>query len=224
MITNLFSTFDPSTNFGTSINWIRTFLGILIIPITYWLIPSRYNILWIKITSRLHKEFKILLNVKKINGSTLIFISLFSIIIFNNFLGLFPYIFTSTSHLALTLALALPLWLRFIIFGWINNTIHIFAHLVPQGTPPVLIPFIVCIETIRNIIRPGTLAIRLAANIIAGHLLITLLGNTGPILSIFIINLLIFTQILLLILESAVAIIQSYVFAVLTTLYSREVN
>ncbi|WP_431834057.1 F0F1 ATP synthase subunit A, partial [Escherichia coli] len=64
-----------------------------------------------------------------------------------------------------------------------------FAHLVPQGTPPVLIPFIVCIETIRNIIRPGTLAVRLAANIIAGHLLLTLLGNTGPFLSYIILRL-----------------------------------
>lgn len=96
------------------------------------------------------------------------------------------------------------------------------AHSVPQGTPPALIPFIVCIETIRNIIRPGTLAIRLAANIIAGHLLITLLGNTGPSITTLMLNLLILTQILLLILESAVAIIQSYVFAILTTLYSRD--
>ena len=99
-----------------------------------------------------------------------------------------------------------------------------FAHLVPQGTPPVLIPFIVLIETIRNIIRPGTLAVRLAANIIAGHLLLTLLGNTGPSLSLSILSILIFSQILLLILESAVAIIQSYVFAVLRTLYTREIN
>jgi F-type H+-transporting ATPase subunit a len=95
---------------------------------------------------------------------------------------------------------------------------------VPQGTPGILIPFIVCIETIRNVIRPGTLAVRLTANIIAGHLLITLLGNTGPSISSSLISLLIITQILLLTLESAVAIIQSYVFAVLSTLYSREVN
>lgn len=99
-----------------------------------------------------------------------------------------------------------------------------FAHLVPQGTPPVLIPFMVCIETIRNVIRPGTLAVRLAANIIAGHLLITLLGNTGPRLSLTILRFLIIGQIALLVLESAVAIIQSYVFAVLRTLYSSEVN
>ncbi|RCK67898.1 ATP synthase F0 subunit A [Desertihabitans brevis] len=105
-----------------------------------------------------------------------------------------------------------------------NNTQHIFAHLVPQGTPAVLIPFIVCIETISNIIRPGTLAVRLTANIIAGHLLLTLLGNTGPSMSTILLRVLIITQIALLVLESAVAIIQSYVFAVLSTLYSREVN
>jgi F-type H+-transporting ATPase subunit a len=98
-----------------------------------------------------------------------------------------------------------------------------FIHLIPQGTPTVLIPFIVLIETIRNIIRPGTLAIRLSANIIAGHLLLTLLGNTGNSLSTFLISFLIFTQLLLLTLESAVAIIQAYVFTILSTLYSSEI-
>jgi F-type H+-transporting ATPase subunit a len=99
-----------------------------------------------------------------------------------------------------------------------------FAHLVPQGTLSVLIPFIVCIETISNVIRPGTLAVRLTANIIAGHLLLTLIGNTGNSLSSIILSILLISQVALLILESAVAIIQSYVFAVLSTLYSREVN
>jgi F-type H+-transporting ATPase subunit a len=80
----------------------------------------------------------------------------------------------------------------------------------------------VIIETVRNLIRPGTLAIRLTANIIAGHLLITLLGNTGTSLRLLIINILILSQLCLIILESAVAIIQSYVFTVLRTLYSRE--
>jgi len=97
------------------------------------------------------------------------------------------------------------------------------AHLVPLGTPPVLIPFMVLIETVSNVIRPGTLAVRLAANMIAGHLLLVLLGNQGPSLSFSLLRILLVTQILLLTLESAVAIIQSYVFAVLATLYSREV-
>nr|AND96659.1 ATP synthase F0 subunit 6 [Eurysternus hamaticollis] len=224
MMTNLFSSFDPSTYLNSSLNWLSTFLGILFIPSMFWLIPSRYNFLWNKIIFTLHNEFKILLGNNSIKGSTLMFISLFSIILFNNFLGLFPYIFTSTSHLTLTLSLALPLWLSFMIYGWINNTMHMFAHLVPQGTPPLLMPFMVCIETISNMIRPGTLAVRLTANMIAGHLLLTLLGNTGSSLNLIFLNLLIFTQLLLILLESAVAIIQSYVFAVLSTLYSSEVN
>lgn len=223
MITNLFSVFDPTSRiFSISLNWLSTFLGILFIPILYWAIPSRWSLFWSKITSTLHIEFKTLLGSSHL-GSTIIFISLFSLIVFNNFLGLLPYIFTRTRHIIITLTLALPFWLAFIIFGWLNHTQHIFAHLVPQGTPGALIPFIVLIETIRNIIRPGTLAVRLAANIIAGHLLLTLLGRTGPSLSSTLISFLIIRQILLLILEAAVAIIQSYVFAVLRTLYAREV-
>jgi F-type H+-transporting ATPase subunit a len=94
---------------------------------------------------------------------------------------------------------------------------------VPQGTPNVLIPFIILIESIRNIIRPITLTIRLTANIIAGHLLITLLSRLGVKLINILIPLLLFIQLILLILESAVAIIQSYVFAILVTLYFREI-
>nr|YP_009434129.1 ATP synthase F0 subunit 6 [Hycleus marcipoli]APB02782.1 ATP synthase F0 subunit 6 [Hycleus marcipoli] len=223
MFMNLFSSFDPSSNWNMSLNWMSSLMCLMLIPSMFWLIPSRLNMLWMKVTLTLHKEFKTLLGPAS-KGSTLIFVSLFSFILMNNFLGLFPYIFTSTSHMVLTLGLALPLWLTFMVFGWINHTIHMFAHLVPQGTPPILMPFMVCIETISNIIRPGTLAIRLSANMIAGHLLMTLLGNTGQSLSIMMINLLIITQLLLLLLESAVAIIQSYVFAVLSTLYSSEVN
>nr|YP_009694092.1 ATP synthase F0 subunit 6 [Protonemura orbiculata]QEI04371.1 ATP synthase F0 subunit 6 [Protonemura orbiculata] len=225
MMTNLFSVFDPSTSvMNLSLNWISTILGLTLIPTTFWFMPSRYTLLWNKILLTLHNEFKTLLGPTGHAGSSFMFISLFSLILFNNFLGLFPYVFTSSSHLTLTLALALPLWLSFMIYGWINHTQHMFAHLVPQGTPAVLMPFMVCIETISNIIRPGTLAVRLAANMIAGHLLLTLLGNTGPSLTYSILSLLIIAQIALLVLESAVAIIQSYVFAVLSTLYSSEVN
>nr|QHD47941.1 ATP synthase F0 subunit 6 [Kamimuria klapaleki] len=225
MMTNLFSVFDPSTSIlNLSLNWLSTLLGLMMIPSLYWFMPSRYHVIWNNILLTLHQEFKTLLGPTGHMGSTLIFISLFALILFNNFLGLFPYVFTSTSHLTLTLALALPLWLSFMIYGWINHTQHMFAHLVPQGTPPVLMPFMVCIETISNVIRPGTLAVRLAANMIAGHLLLTLLGNTGPSLSYSILSLLLIAQIALLILESAVAMIQSYVFAVLSTLYASEVN
>nr|YP_008994043.1 ATP synthase F0 subunit 6 [Cheirotonus jansoni]AGG19630.1 ATP synthase F0 subunit 6 [Cheirotonus jansoni] len=222
MMANLFSTFDPGTSLNLALNWLSTFLGILFIPLSYWLIPSRYLMAWNTLTATLHNEFKTLIG-SKIKGSTLVFISLLTFLMFNNFLGLFPYIFTSTSHLAMTLAMALPMWMSFMIYGWFNNTLHMLAHLVPQGTPSALMPFMVLIETISNIIRPGTLAVRLAANMIAGHLLITLMGNTGSSISFIILMILLTAQILLLILESAVAIIQSYVFAILSTLYSSEV-
>nr|YP_009364879.1 ATP synthase F0 subunit 6 [Aiolopus thalassinus]ARJ31501.1 ATP synthase F0 subunit 6 [Aiolopus thalassinus] len=224
MMTNLFSTFDPSTNiFNLSLNWTSTFLGLLLIPSMFWFMPSRINILWNKINMTLHNEFKTLLGTNSFSGSTFIFISIFIMMMFNNFMGLFPYIFTSTSHMTLTFSIALPMWMSFMLFGWINNTNHMFTHLVPQGTPTALMSFMVLIETISNIIRPGTLAIRLAANMIAGHLLLTLLGNTGPSLLMSFMLILIIGQTTLLILELAVAIIQAYVFSILSTLYSSEV-
>nr|YP_010599792.1 ATP synthase F0 subunit 6 [Nola angustipennis]WAL04252.1 ATP synthase F0 subunit 6 [Nola angustipennis] len=225
MMSNLFSIFDPSTNiFNLSLNWVSTFLGLMFIPYSFWFIPNRHFYLWNFILNKLHNEFKTLLKNNYFQGSTFIFISMFSFILFNNFLGLFPYIFTSTSHLTISLSISLPLWLSFMIYGWINNSQHMFIHMIPQGTPSILMPFMVLIETISNIIRPGTLAVRLTANMIAGHLLMTLLSGTGTSIPNYLIIILIMIQILLLILESAVAIIQSYVIAILSTLYSSEVN
>nr|YP_001798458.1 ATP synthase F0 subunit 6 [Trigoniophthalmus alternatus]ABS57556.1 ATP synthase F0 subunit 6 [Trigoniophthalmus alternatus] len=225
MMTNLFSVFDPSTTlFKINFNWISVSLGMLIMPHLFWFMPSRMMFLWNNMLTMLHKEFKMLIGPTPQQGNTALFVTLFSLILFNNLLGLFPYIFTSTSHLSMNLTLALPLWLTFMLYGWINNTQHMFTHLVPQGTPSILMPFMVCIETISNIIRPGTLAVRLTANMIAGHLLLTLLGQTGSSLSVTLTSLLLLSQILLLMLELAVAIIQSYVFAILSTLYSSEVK
>nr|ADK72514.1 ATP synthase F0 subunit 6 [Scylla serrata] len=225
MMANLFSILEPSSSiFNFSLNWVSTLLGLMFIPYLYGASPSRWSLCESEIIFTLHKEFKALLTPYSM-GSTMFFVGLFSLILYNNFLGLLPYVFTSSSHMAMTLALSLPLWMTLMLNGWINHTQHMFAHLVPQGTPSVLMPFMVLIETISNIIRPGTLAVRLAANMIAGHLLLTLLGNTGPSMSSSILlSILIFSQILLLTLESAVAIIQSYVFAVLSTLYTGEIN
>nr|UPX88360.1 ATP synthase F0 subunit 6 [Renocera pallida] len=223
MMTNLFSIFDPSSSIlNMSLNWLSSFIVIFLIPSAFWLIPSRYSLIWKNIIFSLHMEFSVLLG--KMQGGSLIFISLFSFILFNNLLGLFPYIFTSTSHLSLSLSIALPLWVSFMVFGWMNHTQHMFAHLVPQGTPSILMPFMVCIETVSNIIRPMTLAVRLTANMIAGHLLLTLLGNTGSSLISFMMIILLGAQLALLLLEVAVAMIQAYVFSVLSTLYSSEVN
>nr|AWV83280.1 ATP synthase F0 subunit 6 [Meimuna iwasakii] len=220
MMTNLFSSFDPSTGIF-SLNWLSSLLFLFFFPMIFWYLPSRSNIIFMIMLKLLNNELNTLMG-KKSMGSSLIFMGLFLFIFFNNLTGLFPYVFTSSSHLIFTLSLALPLWLTFMLFGWINNMNHMFYHLVPLGTPGILIPFMVCIETISNLIRPGSLAVRLTANMIAGHLLMTLLGNSSINSGIYI-NIILLIQILLMLFEFAVCIIQSYVFTVLGTLYSTEV-
>nr|YP_010270178.1 ATP synthase F0 subunit 6 [Potamometra tibetensis]YP_010270191.1 ATP synthase F0 subunit 6 [Potamometra berezowskii]UCU06884.1 ATP synthase F0 subunit 6 [Potamometra linnavuorii]UJY96930.1 ATP synthase F0 subunit 6 [Potamometra tibetensis]UJY96943.1 ATP synthase F0 subunit 6 [Potamometra tibetensis]UJY96956.1 ATP synthase F0 subunit 6 [Potamometra tibetensis]UJY96969.1 ATP synthase F0 subunit 6 [Potamometra berezowskii] len=222
MMTNLFSTFDPSTSMNYSMNWLSTMIIFIMFPYSYWMMKSRYTKMIQIIYTTLHLEFKTLLN--KSNGLTLMMTSIFMFILVNNMLGLLPYIFTSTSHLVCSLAMSLPLWLSIMLFGWIKKTQHMFSHLIPAGTPGILMPFMVCIETISNIIRPGSLAVRLTANMIAGHLLMSLLGNNTTNASTIVIMMLMTVQISLMLFETAVAIIQAYVFSILTTLYSSEVN
>lgn len=224
MIINLFSIFDPSSSINYSLNWLRLIYLLIFIPNLYWIIPSRWNYIYIFILILLKIEFKVLIYIKINIINILIYISIFIFIILNNFLGIFSYIFTATSHLRISLSISLPIWISFILYGWINRINHIFIHLVPSGTPRILIPFIVIIETIRNIIRPGTLAVRLSANIIAGHLLIVLISSTGRNLSILLLLIILLLQSILVILELRVSIIQAYVFTVLRTLYRVELN
>nr|YP_009433261.1 ATP synthase F0 subunit 6 [Phymata americana]AGO27991.1 ATP synthase F0 subunit 6 [Phymata americana] len=222
MMSNLFSTFDPATSIYFSSNWLSTFILILLIPNIYWIIPTRYNILLNNLIIKLHEEFKMLLN-STTKGFTIMFISLFTLIMINNLMGLLPYIFTSSSHMVFTMTMAIPMWLGLMLFGWINHTQHMFAHLIPEGCPPALMPFMVCIETISNIIRPGSLAVRLTANMIAGHLLMSLLGNNSMNASPMILPFIMLVQVGLMLFETAVAVIQGYVFSVLSTLYTSEV-
>lgn len=222
MITNLFSIFDPSSAGGLRLRWSSTILWMIIIPPVYFLFPSRLTLTWQKIITYLFKEVSILLPVKN-HHLIIIFLSLFMFILLNNRPGLLPHIFTASRHLVYTLRLALPIWLRYYLFGWTNKFKDIIAHLVPNSTPTVLIPFIVLIETISRLIRPLTLAVRLAANMIAGHLLIALLRNYATIFRSKIVVIVVSRQILLLVLETAVAVIQAYVFIVLRVLYVREI-
>jgi len=219
---NIFSIFDPSTSINLSLNWINIPLILLFLPYQFWFTPSRFTILWFKLINFTFIEFKILINYSYSN--LIIFISLLFFIFFNNFLGLFPYIFTASSHIRFCISISLCFWLRIIIYRIFNYINDLLSHLTPQGTPFILIPFIVIIESIRLIIRPFTLSIRLTANIIAGHLLLSLLGSSGhSITNIIILNFIIFSQILLFILEISVSAIQAYVFSILSTLYRREI-
>nr|AWV84320.1 ATP synthase F0 subunit 6 [Chilecicada sp. PL492] len=221
MMTNLFSSFDPSTGMF-SMNWVSPLLCVTFFPMIYWYTPNRQLTFLSKILLNLNSELNLLMGNKSL-GCSLIFIGLFMFILYNNFIGLFPYIFTSCSHLVFTMSLALPLWITFMLFGWVQNSNHMFCHLVPMSTPYILMPFMVCIETISNLIRPGSLAIRLTANMIAGHLLMTLLGNSSINSGLYL-YIIMLVQMILILFELAVCIIQAYVFTVLSTLYSSEVT
>nr|AKK32522.1 ATP synthase F0 subunit 6 [Henschiella sp. PJ-2015] len=222
MMMNLFSTFDPSTNMFMSLNWLSTFLFMFLFPMYYWIIPNMKNMLIMVLINKLITEFKTLVNFKHLN-LIILFISLFMFIMFNNLMGLLPYIFTSSSHLMFSLTISLSMWLSLMLFGWINNYNHMFIHLIPSGTPMILTPFMVCIETVSNIIRPISLSVRLTANMIAGHLLMCLLGNNLINSNMIMIMFLLMIQMMLMLFELAVAMIQAYVFSILSTLYSNEV-
>lgn len=222
MIINIFSIFDPSTSIFISLNWTRIFIVYLLLPYQYWLSPSQTRYPWFLTLNFIFNEFKILINYRYSN--LIIFISLLIIILFNNLLGLFPYIFTASSHIRFCFSLSISIWFRIIIYSILNYFNNLFSHLIPQGTPLILMPFIVIIESISLIIRPLTLSIRLIANITAGHLLISLMGNSFiHTTSLNFIILIIFSQLMLFILEISVSLIQAYVFSILSTLYSREI-
>nr|YP_010924953.1 ATP synthase F0 subunit 6 [Chanohirata theae]WKB17931.1 ATP synthase F0 subunit 6 [Chanohirata theae] len=212
---NLFSVFDPST--GTmSLNWMST-MTFVMFPLTYWNTKNKVLLLTELMMIKLSLEIKMLTKTQKIS---MILVSMYMYILINNVMGLFPYIFTPTAHLVCSLPLALSMWLSMMMYGWTKKTNSMFCHLIPTGTPSVLMPFMVIIESISNIIRPGSLAVRLSANMIAGHLLMTLLGNnsSGTIMWV-----LMWLFMGLMMFEMAVAFIQSYVFMTLTTLYSSEI-
>nr|QXT59985.1 ATP synthase membrane subunit 6 [Chromaphis juglandicola]CAQ64997.1 subunit 6 of mitochondrial F-ATPase [Chromaphis juglandicola] len=217
MTTNLFNIFDPSTLiFNLNLNWLSVLLSIYLIPNFIWIMPNRIKWLFNKIFLMMNNEIMMLYKMKNIKSPSFLFISLFMFILMNNFLGLFPYIFSSSSHMIFSLTLALPFWLFFIIYSSIMNTKNMIAHLIPLNTPIYLAPLMTIIETMSIFIRPFSLSIRLTANMIAGHLLMTLLNSNSMMIIIILI------QIMMLIFELCVAMIQSYVFSILSSLYSSE--
>nr|AIZ97061.1 ATP synthase F0 subunit 6 [Cornufer vitiensis] len=154
-----------------------------------------------------------------------LFIALLMFLMGINLLGLLPYTFTPTTQLSLNMALAFPLWLATVLIGLRNQFSTSLGHLLPEGTPTPLIPALIIIETISLLIRPLALAVRLTANLTAGHLLIHLISlGTVVLFSISpAASLLTFiTLMLLMVLEIAVAMIQAYVFVLLLSLYLQE--
>nr|YP_001054846.1 ATP synthase F0 subunit 6 [Tropheus duboisi]BAF47307.1 ATPase subunit 6 [Tropheus duboisi] len=151
--------------------------------------------------------------------------SLMLFLITLNMLGLLPYTFTPTTQLSLNMAFAVPLWLATVIIGMRNQPTHALGHLLPEGTPTLLIPVLIIIETISLFIRPLALGVRLTANLTAGHLLIQLIATAAFVLTPLMPTVAILTAALLLLLtllEVAVAMIQAYVFVLLLSLYLQE--
>nr|QXT60046.1 ATP synthase membrane subunit 6 [Stegophylla sp. 2 YL-2021a] len=217
MTTNLFNIFDPSTMiYNFQINWITSMIIIIMMPNLMWMIPNRIKLLMNKILNFMNNEIKMLFKLKKIKSPTFLFISLFMFILLNNFISLFPYIFSSSSHMIFSMSLAIPFWMFFIILSMFKNTKNMISHLIPLNTPIYLAPFMTIIETTSIFIRPFSLSIRLTANMIAGHLLMTLLNYNSMMIIILII------QMFMMMFELCVTFIQSYVFSILTSLYSSE--
>nr|YP_010948004.1 ATP synthase F0 subunit 6 [Diplospinus multistriatus]WMI34980.1 ATP synthase F0 subunit 6 [Diplospinus multistriatus]BAU45720.1 ATPase subunit 6 [Diplospinus multistriatus] len=155
----------------------------------------------------------------------LLLASLMMFLISLNMLGLLPYTFTPTTQLSLNMGLAFPLWLATVIYGMRTQPTHALGHLLPEGTPPLLIPILIIIETISLLIRPLALGVRLTANLTAGHLLIQLIATGATVLMPLMPTVAILTTIvlyLLTLLEVAVAMIQAYVFVLLLSLYLQE--
>jgi len=215
----MFSTFDPRTYI---IN-LYLIVGIVVILNSNKrvLILSRNSCkIWYLLLIGLVKE---LMNntiyIKK--RVSLFFVSVISSIFIFNLLGLYPQVSSVTSHLFYTLPVSFIFWRISLIF-FCRIVSKLFYHLIPNGTPIYLSTFMIMIEITRIMIRPLTLCIRITANLVAGHVLITLLGDLT--VSLDICPSLILTGVFLTILELFVSFIQAYVFLTLTRLYLSELK
>lgn len=154
--------------------------------------------------------------------------TVFIMVLLGNIFGLLPYSFTYTSHIAVTGALALLIFVVVLLFGFAKHGFHFFSLFVPAGVPVALLPLIIPIEIISFLIRPVTLSVRLFANMVAGHIMLKVfagfsatmigigalgaLGALGPML---------FNSVLIGF-ELLIACLQAYVFAVLTCIYLKD--
>nr|YP_009487376.1 ATP synthase F0 subunit 6 [Pattonomys semivillosus]AWB97208.1 ATP synthase F0 subunit 6 [Pattonomys semivillosus] len=221
---NLFASFMTPTLLGLPVVIFIIMFPTILFPSPKRLINNRIITVQQWLVKLILKQMMMIHSAKGRSWS-LMLITLILFIGTTNLLGLLPHSFTPTTQLSMNLAMAIPLWAGTVILGFRYKTKMSLAHFLPQGTPIILIPMLVIIETISLFIQPMALAVRLTANITAGHLLMHLIGGaTSALLSIstpaalttFIILL------LLTVLEFAVALIQAYVFTLLVSLYLHD--
>nr|WIA65311.1 ATP synthase F0 subunit 6 [Tamiops mcclellandii mcclellandii] len=221
---NLFASFVTPTMMGLPIITLIIMFPNILFPTPNRLINNRLISLQQWLIQLILKQMMMMHNSKGRTWS-LMLISLIMFIGSTNLLGLLPHSFTPTTQLSMNLGMAIPLWAGAVIMGFRHKTKASLAHFLPQGTPIPLIPMLIIIETISLFIQPMALAVRLTANITAGHLLMHLIGGATLVLTsispptamiTFII------LVLLTILEFAVALIQAYVFTLLVSLYLHD--
>ena len=148
--------------------------------------------------------------------------SLFMFVLFCNMIGMLPYAFTVTSHIIVTLVMALFIFISVTIIGFINHGLKYLNIFVPKGVPIVLLPLITIIEIISYLSRPVSLSVRLFANMMAGHTMLKVFG--GFVISLGLLGgwLPLSFSVALTGLEILVAFLQAYVFAILTCIYLND--
>lgn len=228
MIPDIFSSFDPhiyNTLFPTnSIFLIINITLVLLIQTGYWIINTRQSTFIIPLKSTIFTQLRRTFR-NQLKGRSSIISSTFIILIMINLIGIIPYTFRTSRHLIFTLSLGLPIWLRFIISSRFYRPKKTIAHLLPDGAPDWLNPFLVIIETTRIVVRPLTLSFRLAANIRAGHIVLRLVGiycASAWFTRIFGTSILILTTLGYVLFEFAICLIQAYIFCLLLSLYSDD--
>ena len=147
--------------------------------------------------------------------------SLFMFILFCNVLGLIPYSFTVTSHIIVTFVFAGAIFVGVTLLGFFRHGLKFFSLFLPPGVPLFLAPLLVPIEFVSYLSRPISLSVRLAANMMAGHTMLKVFAGFVVALGLLGVAPLIFI-VLLYALETLIAFLQAYVFAVLTCLYIND--
>ena len=147
--------------------------------------------------------------------------TLFTFILFGNLLGMLPYSFTFTSHIIVTFVLAMFIFLFITLIGIFMHGFKFFGLFVPKGAPMLMLPLMIPIEIISYLSRPISLSVRLFANMMAGHTMLKIFAGFVFSLGIFGIAPLII-DVALTALEVLIAILQAYVFTILTCIYLNE--
>lgn len=148
--------------------------------------------------------------------------TLFVFILFSNMLGMLPYSFTVTSHIIVTFALALVVFVGVTIIGFAKNGARFLRLFVPSGVPAALLPMLVPIEIISYFVRPISLSVRLFANMMAGHTMLKVFGGFVFALGIWLGWAPLVFLVALTGLEFGIAFLQAYVFTILTCLYLHD--